>query len=436
MLHALPCVVCIDVEPDARCLTSASDEWWGAAATWECLSELRPDLARATGAPARFAWFWRTDSQVAQVYGSAVWGLERHRQLLRLLRHAGDEIGIHIHLWRRGTEGDGWLADYSDPAWAELCIRDAVAAFAPRLGPPSSSRLGDRWLSNGAVSTLEALGLKHDLTLEPGMPAAPAGAVGEVARGWLPGTSGAPRRPYRPAPSDYRRAGRRRARRLWMIPLSTAPAHDSRRVREAPQAATGAWIAARPNPLWLEMGKGYGTVEIVWHATTARHAEVRVDAHDGPLLARGGERGWARTGDWVRDAMDFWLVACDREPPAALAVTTVRVLEADVPLACPAPASAAAARTLYLSLESTLFRSLVDSVLRDPQTRHLAVVARSDYCLDPALRSHIVSNLGYLAGGPGGRRLQFLTPQELVVRAAAGAPFLTPAATGRAPSQR
>jgi hypothetical protein len=98
----------------------------------------------------------------------------------------------------------------------------SAAAFAEALGSKCvSSRFGDRWMNDATVGLLEELGMRFDLTLEPGMPAAQDRDRTVPSIGGLPDLTAAPPHPYRPSLGDFRRPDPHRARGLWMVPVTT-----------------------------------------------------------------------------------------------------------------------------------------------------------------------------------------------------------------------
>jgi hypothetical protein len=99
----------------------------------------------------------------------------------------------------------------------------SVEGFAKALGRTCLSlRYGDRWLNTETVNLAERLGIRFDLSVEPGTLPYDTPGVGERASGPLPDYRRVPRTPYAPSPSDFRRAGRRDGRTIRIIPLTSA----------------------------------------------------------------------------------------------------------------------------------------------------------------------------------------------------------------------
>ncbi len=185
------------------------------------VGELRARIAELAAGPTAITWFVRSDPQIGELHGDPAWALRRYRDEFDALREAGDEIGVHAHVWRRDGEG-GWLVDHGDPEWVEHCFATAVAAYREVFGePPPCARGGDRFLNERAVALLERRGVIADVTVEPRMAATAGVVAGEPTTGELPDYVGVPEVVYRPATTDFRRADGER-RRLVMVPLTAA----------------------------------------------------------------------------------------------------------------------------------------------------------------------------------------------------------------------
>ncbi|MGH7340351.1 MAG: hypothetical protein ACREKH_07660, partial [Candidatus Rokuibacteriota bacterium] len=215
-----PLLICVDVEPDGRAIDpGVRADWNGFEQTCAFVRDLRAALAEATVAPVHLCWFLRMDPQIAHVYGSADWAMTRYRDLIRELEAAGDEIGLHPHFWRWDQEQARWIVDVGNARWVERCLRQSFAAFEHCFGRGCRSiRLGDAWMNDAAMTLIERLGARFDLTVEPGR--APD-TLPEPFTGSFPNYAGAPRRPYRPSRRDFRTPGRWWTRTLWEIPLTT-----------------------------------------------------------------------------------------------------------------------------------------------------------------------------------------------------------------------
>jgi hypothetical protein len=216
----LPALLCIDVEPNDREVAGDPAADWSATAPCVDLLEDFRIKASAPGAPVHLNWFLRLDPQVRDAYGRADYAHARFRSRWDSAEAAGDGFGVHTHAWRKRAES--WIADHGDTAWVRYCVAESLDAFEQAHGRPARMfRFGDHFQSNDVVRYLERRGVRYELTLEPGKPAAPALREGECSTGGLPDYTGLPRQPYFPSRLDYRRPGRWWPRRVRMIPVST-----------------------------------------------------------------------------------------------------------------------------------------------------------------------------------------------------------------------
>lgn len=213
----------IDCEPDLREVPRGEARpWRGFERFHDFLAALRPRIAAATGAPAHFNWFWRMDPQVELAYGAADWPLATYAAQIAEAEEAGDAIGLHTHAWRWDEAADGWISDHGDPDWVANCIRRSAATYRARFGRDSAMfRFGDGWFDAAIIPLLEELGIRIDLTVEPGLGDLPRVLAHERATGRIPDRRGVPRRPYRPDRADFRRRDSSGRTKLWELPLST-----------------------------------------------------------------------------------------------------------------------------------------------------------------------------------------------------------------------
>ena len=220
----IPVVLCLDVEPEERLLRAGDPApWAGYLHAQQYFTALRPRIAAVTGAPARYTWFFRMDPQIEHTFGSATVAVDRFRAFVDGAERAGDEIGLHAHAFRWRDDDRSWLQDLADQSWVDHCVGTSFAAFTRAFGRPCTCfRFGDRWLSTATVDLLERLGVRIDLTVEPGVPRMAPGKPGEAATGALPDYRRVPRAPYEPARADFRRAARPGTRAIRMMPLTAA----------------------------------------------------------------------------------------------------------------------------------------------------------------------------------------------------------------------
>jgi len=220
-MRNIPVMICVDVEPREREIDIAKD-WEGVEETFKFFSNLRPRLEVATGASVNFSWFFRMDPQIAHAYGLPSWVISRYGEAIKLLELAGDELGLHTHAFRWDGGRYKWVIDHGDQEWINHCLHTSFEAYQSAFGRPCLSfRFGDHWMNNETMGLLESLGVKFDLTIEPGMKARPALFPKELHTGSLPDYMTTPRLPYRPCRWDFRKQSGAWGRELWVVPVST-----------------------------------------------------------------------------------------------------------------------------------------------------------------------------------------------------------------------
>lgn len=219
----IPILLLIDCEPDARALAPGHRQpWRGFERLFDFLAAERARLADRTAAPVRFNWFWRMDPQIEAVYGAADWAVQAYAGRAAAMARAGDAIGLHTHAFRWDEAADAWINDHGSPAWVEHCLRRSFSAFRVHFGRDCALfRFGDGWFDPAIIPLLEELGVRIDLTIEPGVAPRAGLLAHERSTGRLPDRRGAPRRPYHPSLSDLRRADCSGGVRLWELPAST-----------------------------------------------------------------------------------------------------------------------------------------------------------------------------------------------------------------------
>ena len=221
-MKTIPFIICIDVEPDEREIEQGlASDWIGFEEMARCFNEFRPRLREATGAPVNFSWFFRMDPQIGKVYGSSSWVFTRYREIIKQLELAGDELGLHTHAWRWEDGLSRWITDHGNQEWIDYCVHTSFQAYEKVFGRSCRSfRFGDRFMNNETMGLIESLGVRFDLTIEPGRWASNDAAPDELGTGSLPNYMTAPRRPYVPSSGDFRTADRNRLG-LLEIPLTT-----------------------------------------------------------------------------------------------------------------------------------------------------------------------------------------------------------------------
>jgi hypothetical protein len=229
-----PVLLLVDVEPDDR-KTCASGGWNGSREGLRHLEDLRRRLEDVTAARVELNWFLRADPQIEKTWGKAGHVVDACPRVLKAITDHGDSCGIHPHLWRWNARRGQWFNELKDPEWTRECLHTAIEAFRGIFGSsPESCRFGDRWLDQRAVESIGDLGIRYDLTIEPGLPDEPI-FDDPHATGWLPDYRGAPREPYHPSAGNFLAAEPRGTdgQSLWMVPLTTTAA-TWRMVRRPP----------------------------------------------------------------------------------------------------------------------------------------------------------------------------------------------------------
>jgi hypothetical protein len=390
-----PLIICIDVEPDERAIHPRDrEDWDGFEKTWAYVRKIRAPLQKAMGAPVHFSWFLRMDPQIARAYGSAAWVMTRYGHLIQELQAAGDEVGLHPHLWRWDEERETWIVDFGSQEWVARCIRQSFAAFEQCFGRACRSvRLGGGWMNDATMGLVEKLGARFDLTVEPRRtPDAPA----EPFTGSLPDYERAPREPYRPAKRDFQTPGGWWRRKLWEIPLSTGrPAWAAAVIEEKTRSAA---------PRRDGAGEGAASIYEGWH-----------DRADHELIE-----------GWVYDVT---------RPDAIVAVdifenrTLIATLRADCfrpdllgagkghgrhAFAFPVPDRLKEYVPLNLAFNSSVFRGMFDAILTRHRSQHLALVLRSDAGRDPVQRANLEQGLEHILGHAEASRFMIATPAEAI----------------------
>ncbi|MEP7273489.1 MAG: hypothetical protein ABI882_18475 [Acidobacteriota bacterium] len=222
-MRKIPVIMCIDVEPDDRAIAQLEKSpWSGFPLSHDYFFGLRERLAAATGSPVHYSWFLRMDPQVNETYGSASWPVLQYPQLISQIESVKDEIGLHVHPWRWSEAHQSWSADFADQTWIDHCLRSSFTTYRSAFGRECQSfRFGDRWMSNQTMEVLERLGVRFDLTLEPGHPLVTSPANDEIHTDPLPDYSNVPQVPYHPSKFDYRTPDPSRKAGLIVIPVSS-----------------------------------------------------------------------------------------------------------------------------------------------------------------------------------------------------------------------
>ncbi len=222
MVHEIPILCCIDVEPDKVFIDpTKKEDWQGFEAAFHHMNKFRTDIEEQTKAPVHFTWFFRLDEQVRFTYGNFDWGVRRYETILKQLMDRGDEIGMHVHPFRWSVDLNQWVQDYGNRDWVDTCIESSAAAFQSAFGRPCrSNRMGNRWLDTRTVNLLERVGIRYDLTLEPGFASYFKHAPNEYYTGCFPDSRDTPVHAYCPDLNHYATISPSE-RSILLIPIST-----------------------------------------------------------------------------------------------------------------------------------------------------------------------------------------------------------------------
>lgn len=435
-MSLIPVLICIDVEPEQRAIDPQRRiDWRGVTETLDFFEQqARPLLASATGAAAHFSWFLRMDPQITQTYGTPAWVVTRYGARLGALEAAGDELGLHQHLWRWDEAGQHWLTDFANNEWAEQCTREGLRAYQESLGQPCRSiRFGDRWLNNSIFDLLEEAGVQYDLSAEPGLQPE---ALPEAFTGSMPDYTDVPAQPYRPARQNFLKPDGE-ARPLWMIPVSTGEIEWATEAFAAKSPATPdhrcsalEWQDGN-QAAWSSLRGGLDHADCQWVAgwvcaTDRPDQPMAVDIFDGTtrlgsmqtsqfrpdLLAAGLGSGYhgfrypvpQRLRDGRQHTIRVKVAAADFELPGG-----------PKEFSCASDHQHAAARlTLNLGLDAQLICALFDALLLKEAVAHLGLVVRSDVAVAPAYRRNLEKNLAHIAAHPRAAELRIVTPAAAI----------------------
>jgi hypothetical protein len=192
------------------------------------VERFRLELTGRFGAPPRFGWYFRTDPQIAEVYGRPDYALTEFAGRAARLAAKGDYFGVHSHPIRWCKQRRLWVHDFADTGWLERCTSYSLETYARWAGSPARRfRAGAGFLSNEIVDVIDRYGVRVELGLEPiagwGLTATDVSTSEDTSPMVGPYTDcrTAPRVPFRPAYHDFRVPDGRNGRRLVMVPLAT-----------------------------------------------------------------------------------------------------------------------------------------------------------------------------------------------------------------------
>ena len=154
----------------------------------ECSSGNTPDIPTT--------WFVRCDNQLKEIYGDEGYLLDEYRSVWNSLRKMHAEIAWHAHLYK-----------WKDQAWIQETDKDMLASnlqrgykkMVEKKYSPVSARIGESYMSNGIMSSLDALGIRIESTAMPGR----VRKDEKFSIDW----DGTPSVPYYPSKQNYRKPG-------------------------------------------------------------------------------------------------------------------------------------------------------------------------------------------------------------------------------------
>jgi hypothetical protein len=223
-MPVIPICMAVDIEPDPRQIDRRNPpRWHGFESFLPWWNELRDDIGAGTNAIPS-TWLLRMDSQIRIAYGDGTWAAHTYRREFDGLLERGDEVGLHTHFYRWDDGRDSWVVEHADPAWAESCIREALASYrdAFRTNCRVQSQ-GDRMLTERMLAVYEEEGLAYDFTVEPGLHELETLFPGELHTGSIPNFVGLPRDPWRPSRTDIRQSDPSNGYRPIIFPTTTFP---------------------------------------------------------------------------------------------------------------------------------------------------------------------------------------------------------------------
>lgn len=219
----IPVILAIDVEPDPfHVRRDAPEPWLGYEAIHPYLLRLRERFEEATGSPVHYSWLFRMDPQIAESYGSPTWVADRYANLVAHSLDRGDEAASHVHGYRWVEAKGAWMEDLGNQEWMDGCLEMGLDAHRRAFGQPCTTlRFGNFWLSSASVNLAERLGIRFDLTVEPGRTPFKWHVKGE-STGELPEVYRVPRVPYEPARDEFRTPAPAGSRSIRIVPLTSA----------------------------------------------------------------------------------------------------------------------------------------------------------------------------------------------------------------------
>jgi hypothetical protein len=165
----------------------------------------------------------RLDPDIERAFGRTHFPVRRHHDLFdRILNHS-DVMGIHLHALRWNAEKAVLFSDCADEMWIVECLQVAASTFQNCFGRPTQvMSFGAYLMRDSLLDAAVALGIRADVTVEPGLPAkhedVSFGAYSTAPSGDF---VRCPRLPYYPTRSAYNTPATSAddVRPLLMVPL-------------------------------------------------------------------------------------------------------------------------------------------------------------------------------------------------------------------------
>jgi len=174
---------------------------------------------------AKITWFTRSDEHLKIIFNDYAYPLRNFWDLWKQLRHQGDEIGWHSHLWRWSNQNKCWYQEVSDNKWISHCLEKGYKEFIELTKNVTSTRMGWGFHNNFTMKKINDLGLIVDLSASPGLKH--VGSPDERGSHFLNSYdwSITQDHPYLPSLQDYRRPAEKNEQSLDIleIPVTTAP---------------------------------------------------------------------------------------------------------------------------------------------------------------------------------------------------------------------
>ncbi|HXV19198.1 MAG TPA: hypothetical protein VD883_03885, partial [Candidatus Omnitrophota bacterium] len=205
----VPIILTVDVEPNEAFTDPKKPiPWTGFEEGARATKEWHRTVRERTGRPFCVSWFLRMDPQIEGTYGSPLWPARTYRAQIDETIKRGDHWGVHTHAYRWDEKLGEWIVDHGNQEWVEHCIRMAFESYEKTFGKKCEAfRFGDRWMSNETMALLESLGVRCDLTPEPGFESIPTARGKRPFTGALPDYTQTPQMPYKPSLEDFRVPG-------------------------------------------------------------------------------------------------------------------------------------------------------------------------------------------------------------------------------------